>query len=33
VENVDVAWANLDRVTSFIPAETIYPPVLEALTA
>jgi 8-oxo-dGTP diphosphatase len=31
VENVDVTWAALDRLTSFIPAESIYPPVLEAL--
>jgi 8-oxo-dGTP diphosphatase len=31
VENVDVAWAPLDRLTSFIPAASIYPPILQAL--
>lgn len=31
VENADVVWAPIDRLTRFIPAENIYPPVLEAL--
>jgi 8-oxo-dGTP pyrophosphatase MutT (NUDIX family) len=30
-ENVSVAWATLDRLTLFIPAPHIYPPVLAAL--
>lgn len=31
VENVDVAWARRDAVTRFIPADTIFPPILAAL--
>jgi 8-oxo-dGTP diphosphatase len=31
VENADVTWAPFERLTSFIPAQTIYPPILEAL--
>jgi 8-oxo-dGTP diphosphatase len=31
VENVDVTWAPTDRLTRFIPAESIFPPILEAL--
>jgi 8-oxo-dGTP diphosphatase len=31
VENADVTWADLDKVTNYIPAENIYPPVLEVL--
>lgn len=30
-ENVSVTWAPTDRLTRFIPADRIYPPVLEAL--
>jgi 8-oxo-dGTP diphosphatase len=32
-ENVSVAWASIDRLTLFMPAEHIYPPVLTALGA
>ncbi len=31
VENVDVTWAPIDRLTRFVPEHAIYPPVLEAL--
>jgi 8-oxo-dGTP pyrophosphatase MutT (NUDIX family) len=31
VENVSVAWAPTSRLTRFIPAEHIFPPILEAL--
>lgn len=31
VENVDVIWAPIDRLTRFVPEHAIYPPVLEAL--
>jgi 8-oxo-dGTP diphosphatase len=31
VENADVIWTLRDGLTRFIPAETIFPPVLEAL--
>lgn len=31
VENADVVWAPIERLTSFISADRIYPPVLEAL--
>lgn len=31
VENVSVTWAAADRLTRFIPAERVFPPVLEAL--
>jgi len=31
VENVDVTWATKEKITRFIPAETIFPPILEAL--
>lgn len=30
-ENADVAWVPLARLTRFIPAEKIFPPILEAL--
>jgi 8-oxo-dGTP pyrophosphatase MutT (NUDIX family) len=33
VENLDVAWVPIANLTKFIPAERIYPPVLEALEA
>ncbi|MFI5803351.1 NUDIX hydrolase [Streptomyces sp. NPDC051561] len=33
VENVDVAWVPKSEVTRFIPTETIYPPILQALEA
>ncbi|PWK82241.1 ADP-ribose pyrophosphatase YjhB (NUDIX family) [Lentzea atacamensis] len=31
VENVSVIWTPSDRLTRFIPAETIFPPILDAL--
>lgn len=31
VENVSVTWAPTNRLTRFIPAEQIFPPILEAL--
>ncbi|AJE87507.1 hypothetical protein SLNWT_7131 [Streptomyces albus] len=31
VENIDVAWVSKTAVTRFIPAESIYPPILDAL--
>ena len=31
VENVDVIWSPRDELTRFIPAETVFPPVLEVL--
>lgn len=31
LENIDVAWAPVDSLSKFIPADRIYPPVLEAL--
>lgn len=31
IENVDVTWARRDAVTRFIPADTIFPPILAAL--
>ena len=31
VENADVTWAPIDRLTRFVPEHAIYPPVLEAL--
>ncbi|WP_329794071.1 NUDIX domain-containing protein [Lentzea sp. DG1S-22] len=31
VENVSVIWAPSDRLTRFIPAETVFPPILDAL--
>jgi 8-oxo-dGTP pyrophosphatase MutT (NUDIX family) len=31
VENVSVTWAPTSRLTRFIPAEQIFPPILEAL--
>ena len=30
-ENVSVTWAPIDRLTRFIPADRIYPPIMEAL--
>lgn len=31
VENVSVIWTSSDRLTRFIPAETVFPPILDAL--
>lgn len=31
VENVSVTWANRSRLTRFIPADQIFPPILDAL--
>ncbi|MDX3662892.1 NUDIX domain-containing protein [Streptomyces sp. ID05-26A] len=31
VENVSVIWTPSDRLTRFIPAETVFPPILDAL--
>ncbi|MGL5828718.1 MAG: NUDIX hydrolase [Angustibacter sp.] len=31
VENVDVTWVEIPKLTSYIPVENIYPPILEAL--
>jgi 8-oxo-dGTP diphosphatase len=31
VENVSVVWANKSKLTRFIPADRIFPPILEAL--
>lgn len=31
VENTAVTWALIERVTDFIPAKHVYPPVLDAL--
>lgn len=33
VENVDVTWVPRSSVTRFIPTDTIFPPILEALEA
>jgi hypothetical protein len=32
-ENVTVTWAARNKITRFIPAEHIFPPVLDALEA
>ncbi len=33
VENVSVAWVDRAKLTDFIPAGTIFPPILKALEA
>ena len=33
VENVAVAWVERARLTSFIPADRLFPPILKALEA
>jgi 8-oxo-dGTP diphosphatase len=33
IENLDVTWAPLAALARFIPADTIYPPILTALEA
>jgi 8-oxo-dGTP diphosphatase len=33
IENLDVTWAPLAALSRFIPADTIYPPILSALEA
>jgi len=33
LENLDVAWAPIDSLGRFIPPDTVYPPILDALEA